>query len=104
MALEAFLNGEKPKHSQPGEQDATVRFKLDLKEPTDETTNEFSYVLLVQSEREKVLTTLQRTVAYARTSNHSLVIQRKRTVQEVGSFFVPLRLIRQLLAAITFAV
>lgn len=67
MALEAFLNGQKPKHSQPDEQDASLRFKLDLKEPTDETTNEFSYVLLVQSARDKVPTTLHPTVAYSLT-------------------------------------
>ena len=75
MALEAFLNGQKLKHSQAGQQDATIRFKLDLKEPTDETTNEFSYVWLLQNEREKVLATLRRTIAYARAYKYPLVIQ-----------------------------
>ena len=75
MALEALLNGQKAKHSQSGEQDGTIRFNLDLKEPTDDTTNEFSYVLLVQNEREKVLPSLRRTVAYARSLQYPMVIQ-----------------------------
>lgn len=52
MALEAVINGDRqPKGRKRGR---TLRFELKLAPPTEDSTNEFSYVELVENTQEKV--------------------------------------------------
>ena len=52
MALEAVVNGKKKKTVRKGGE--TLRFKLELVQSSDETTNEFFYTQLVEDKTEKV--------------------------------------------------
>lgn len=49
MELDACINGKK--EERPKE---TLRFELGLREPNEEVTNEFSYLLLVEDALKKV--------------------------------------------------
>ena len=52
MALDAYINGKTEKR--PKEVEETLRFELGLRVPTEEDTNEFSYLLLVEDALRKV--------------------------------------------------
>lgn len=52
MALEAYINGQKTTPSK--KRGDTLRFELELVSPTDDSTNEFSYALLVDDALKKV--------------------------------------------------
>ena len=49
MSLEAFVNGKKRQNKERNE--ASIRLDLQLDNPTDEKTNEFSYAQLLQEQK-----------------------------------------------------
>lgn len=52
MALDTFINGERKQTAK--KRGETLRFELELAPPTEETTNEWSYVQLVDDALKKV--------------------------------------------------
>ena len=52
MALEAVINGDR--QTKGRKRGRSLRFELKLAPPTEDSTNEFSYVELVENAQEKV--------------------------------------------------